>query len=803
MSPRPSARKAGRPAPRAAPKGALRPAPAPIPEGEVASSRVHDSAELHVRGEARYVDDLPEPRGLLHAFIGLSARAHARVTRLDLGAVRAAPGVVAVLSAADLTACNDIGPAAPGDPIFADGLVEFCGQSLFAVAAETADQARAAAGRAVVEYQDLPPLLTVEEALAARSFVLPTETLRRGAPASALARSPRRLQGRFAIGGQEHFYLEGQVALVVPGEGETLVVHSSTQGPSEVQHLVAKALGRPEAAISVQVRRLGGGFGGKETQAALPACVAALLSVRTGRPVKLRLDRDDDMVLTGKRHDFVAEYDVGFDDRGRVRALDLTLASRCGMSPDLSGPVNDRAMLHADNAYHLPDVSVTSHRCKTNTVSNTAFRGFGGPQGIMAIEQVMDEVARALGKDPLEVRRANLYGGRGRDVTHYGQRLTDNVLPALVEELCASSGYATRRAETTRFNAGSPWLKRGLALTPVKFGIAFTALPMNQAGALVHVYTDGSVHLNHGGVEMGQGLFTKVAQVVADELGVPLEVIRLLPTDTEKVPNTSPTAASSGSDLNGAAALLAARAIRGRLAAVAAALLGGAAGQASKVVFSGGRVRLGRRSASFAEVAKAAHGSRVGLSATGFYRTPKIHYDRRRHRGRPFLYFSQGAAVAEVEVDTLTGEYRVVRVDLLHDCGGSINPALDRGQVEGGFVQGMGWLTTEELVWDAQGRLQTHAPSTYKIPGVSDVPEDFRVTLRGRPNREPTVRRSKAIGEPPLPLAACVFFALRDAVASVGGPGQRPALDAPATPERVLLAIEALRPGQGGPGEAP
>ncbi|MBK9517345.1 MAG: xanthine dehydrogenase molybdopterin binding subunit [Anaeromyxobacter sp.] len=763
----------------------------------MAASRPHDSAEHHVRGAARYVDDLPEPRGLLHAFVALSARAHARVDRLDVGPVRAAPGVAAVLTAADLAHGNDVGPVLPGDPIFADGLVEYWGQSLFAVAAETGDQARAAAGAAVVEYQDLPPILTVEEALAAGSFVLPTEVLRRGASAAALARAPRRLAGRFAMGGQEHFYLEGQVAMAVPGEGGTMLVHASTQHPSEVQHLVARALGRADAAVSVEVRRLGGGFGGKETQAALPACVAALLAARTGRPVKLRLDRDDDMALTGKRHDFVAEYEVGFDDRGRLLALDLTLASRCGMSADLSGAVNDRAMLHADNAYYLPHVTVTSHRCRTNTASNTAFRGFGGPQGILAIEQVIDEVARALGRDPLEVRRANLYGGRGRDVTPYGMRFTDNVLPALLDELCASSGYAARREAVARFNAVSPWLKRGLALTPVKFGIAFTAFSMNQAGALLHVYTDGSVHLNHGGVEMGQGLFTKVAQVVADELGLPPELVRLMPTATEKVPNTSPTAASSGSDLNGAAALVAARTLRGRLAAVAATLLGG---RAADVVFEGGRVRQGRRSASFAEVARAAHAARVGLSAAGFYRTPRLRYDRRRHRGRPFLYFSQGAAVAEVEVDTLTGEHRLLRVDLLHDCGGSLNPALDRGQVEGGFVQGMGWLTSEELVWDERGRLLTHAPSTYKIPACSDVPEDFRVTLRGRPNREPTVRRSKAVGEPPLPLAAAVFFALRDAVAAVGPPGLRPRLDAPATPERVLMAIEELRGRQAAPG---
>ena len=758
-------------------------------QGAVHAPVAHDSAIAHVTGEARYVDDLPEPRDLLHAYVRLSERAHARITRLDVGPAATAPGVAAVMTARDLPASNDVGPVLPGDPIFADGIVEYWGQSLFAVAAESLDLARRAAHLAAVEYEDLPAVLTVEEALARGSFVLPTQVMRRGQAEAALARSPRRLQGRLTIGGQEHFYLEGQVAMAVPREGGDMLVYSSTQNPSEVQHLVAKALGTAHSAVVAEVRRLGGGFGGKETQPALFACIAALLAQRTKRPVKLRLDRDDDIVITGKRHDFVAEYDVGFDGDGRIRALDLTLASRCGMSPDLSGAVNDRALLHADNAYYLPHVTVTSHRCKTNTASNTAFRGFGGPQGMMAIEHVLDEIARHLGRDPLEVRRRNLYGGRGRSVTPYGMEVEDDVA-AIIDELARTAGYAERREEIARFNAGSAWLKRGIALTPVKFGIAFTATLMNQAGALVHVYTDGSVHLNHGGTEMGQGLFTKVAQVVADELGVPFDTVKITATSTEKVPNTSPTAASSGSDLNGKAAQAAARAIRERMARCAAERLGG---PSKDVVFAGGKVRLGKRALAFAEVASLAHRSRVSLSATGFYRTPKIEWDKERFRGRPFLYFACGAAVSEVEIDTLTGEYRVRRVDILHDCGDSLNPALDRGQVEGGFVQGMGWLTTEELWWDEAGRLRTHAPSTYKIPTCGDVAEDFRVTLRRSPSREPTIHRSKAVGEPPLMLAISVFHALRDAIASVGGGRLAPRLDAPATPERVLLAVEDLR----------
>jgi xanthine dehydrogenase large subunit len=757
----------------------------------VATPLPHDSAMQHVTGRALYVDDAPEPRDLLHAYIRLSERAHARITRLDVSAAAAAPGVAAVMTARDLPATNDIGPVHPGDLVFADGVVEYCGQSLFAVAAESLDEARAAALQAVVAYEDLPAILDIETALARQSCVLPTQVMRRGNAAQALARAPNRLKGRLAIGGQEHFYLEGQVAVALPREGGDMLVLSSTQHPSEVQHLVARVLGLPDSAVVTEVRRMGGGFGGKETQAAPIACIAALLAQRTGRPVKLRLDRDDDMIFTGKRHDFLADYDAGFDGDGRILGIDITLASRCGMSPDLSGAVNDRAMMHADNCYFLENVTISSHRLKTHTVSNTAFRGFGGPQGMMAIEQVVDEIARYLGQDPLAVRKRNFYGRGRRNITPYHMKVEDNIIPELVAELEESARYAERRAAIRRFNVASPWLKRGLALTPVKFGIAFTATSMNQAGALVHVYTDGSVQLNHGGTEMGQGLLIKVAQVVADELGLPLERVKITATTTEKVPNTSPTAASSGSDLNGKAAQAAARAIKRRLVRVAASLLGG---KPAAVVFADGRVRLGRRSLSFAELARAAHRGRVSLSATGFYRTPKLTYDAKMHRGRPFYYFAYGAAVSEVEIDTLTGEYRLRRVDILHDCGASLNPAIDLGQVEGGFVQGMGWLTSEELCWDGAGRLTTHAPSTYKIPTCSDIPAAFHVALlRAARNREDSIYRSKAVGEPPLMLAISVFHALKDAIAAVGEHQLSPVLDAPATPERVLLAIEELR----------
>jgi xanthine dehydrogenase large subunit len=762
----------------------------------------HDSAAKHVSGEALYVDDLPEPVGMLYAAVGLSTHAHAEIVRMDLDPVRAAPGVIAVVSAQDVPGENDVGPVFPGDPLFADGVVKYAGQALFAIAATTVEQARRAARLADVEYRELETILTIGEALARRATVVPSHEMLRGDPEQALASAPRRVTGRIGMGGQDHFYLEGQVAFAVPSEDGDMLVWSSTQHPSEVQHLIAKVLAKPHHAVTVEVRRMGGGFGGKETQAAPFACMAALLAHRTGRPVKLRLDRDDDMLLTGKRHDFLIDYDVGFDDDGRIRGIVFEQAARCGFSPDLSAAIADRAMFHADNAYYLPHARITSHRCETHTVSNTAFRGFGGPQGMMGIEKVIDVIARERGLDPFEVRRRNLYGPAGRDITPYHMRVQDNILPELIEELEQSSEYRQRRTEIEEFNPTSPVLRRGIALTPVKFGISFTVTHLNQAGALLHVYTDGSVHLNHGGTEMGQGLMTKVAQLVAEEFQIDLDRVRISATNTGKVPNTSATAASAGTDLNGAAALAAARTIKGRLIEFLVEQFRVAPEQ---VLFRQGEVQVGDQSMSFARLARLAHQNRIQLSATGFYRTPKIWYDRERARGRPFYYFTYGAAVSEVVVDTLTGEYRLLRADLLHDVGRSINPAIDLGQIEGGFVQGMGWLTTEELCWNEAGALTTHAPSTYKIPTASDVPADFRVRIWDKGmNREQVVGRSKAVGEPPLMLGISVFHAINDAIASVAGGRLSPALDAPATPERVLLAIEDLkrRAAAGKPGAA-
>ena len=750
----------------------------------------HDSAALHVSGEAQYTDDLPEPAGLLHVAVGVSPVAHGRLRGVDLSAVEAAPGVVAVVTARDIPGVNDVGPIQHDDPIFAHETVEFVGQPVFAVAASDVRLARRAARLAKYDIEPLPPILTIDEAMAAESYVLPPVHVTRGDAAAALARAPHRLRGAVRAGGQDHFYLEGQIAVAVPREHGGVHVYTSTQHPGEVQHMVAHALGLAAHDVVVECRRMGGGFGGKETQMSLFACAAALIARRTGRAAKLRLDRDDDMRSTGKRHAFAYWYDVGFDDDGRILGLDLTLASRCGFSADLSGPVNDRAVFHSDNAYWLPDVALHSFRCKTNTVSDTAFRGFGGPQGMFPIEHVIDEIALALGRDPLDVRIANLYGTTSRNVTPYGMTVEDNIAADIIAKLEVSSRYRERREEIARWNRANPVIKRGIALTPVKFGISFTATHYNQAGALLHLYSDGTLLLNHGGTEMGQGLFTKVAQVVAQELGVPLATVRVSASDTSKVPNASPTAASSGSDLNGMAARDAARALRARLAEFAARKLDCDPGI---VEFADGMVSAGGKTLPFSELARSAYFARVQLSATGFYATPKIHYDKKTLSGRPFFYFAYGAAVSEVAIDTLTGEHRLLAVDILHDVGASLNPAIDRGQIEGGFIQGYGWLAMEELWWNAAGELRTFAPSTYKIPTAHDTPKHFRIEFHGEPNREDTIYRSKAVGEPPFMLALSAFHALRDAVAGVADRKLAPRLDAPATDERILASVEELR----------
>lgn len=752
---------------------------------KVHTSLAHDSAPLHVSGTALYADDVAEPAGMLHLAFGRAPHAHAKILSLDLSAVRAAPGVVAVFTAADIPGDNNVAPVAKDDRLLAADEVVFTGQPVFLVAATSAKAARVAAKLGRIDYEALPALLTIAEAKAAHSLIEASQVMRRGDMAE-LAAAPHRIQGALEIGGQDHFYLEGQISVATPMEQGGVHLLCSTQHPSEVQHLVAHLLGVTSADVTVEVRRMGGGFGGKETQASLFAAAAALVAAKTGRPAKYRADRDEDMQITGKRHDFTADYDVAFDDEGRIRALRLELASRCGCSTDLSPAINDRAMFHADNCYFLENVEIVSHRYRTHTVSNTAFRGFGGPQGMLAIERVMDAIALHLGRDPLSVRQTNFYGPE-RNLTPYQMAVTDFVADRLVEELKTAADYEARKAEIDTFNASHPYLRRGIACTPVKFGISFTTSHLNQAGALVHAYVDGSIALNHGGTEMGQGLNTKVAQIVADVFGLGLERIRITSTRTDKVPNTSATAASSGTDLNGWAAWNAANTIRERLAGLMAARNGVAA---DSVVFEGGVVRAGDEALGFAEVCRLAHFNRISLSATGFYATPKIHYDRKTHTGRPFLYFAYGAAVSEVVIDTFTGEHKVLRADILHDVGRSINPALDLGQIEGAYVQGQGWLTFEELVYDPKGRLLTHAPSTYKIPCASDRPAVMNIHLwRAGDNREPTIHRSKAVGEPPFMLANSVFSALTYAVAAATG-DPRPTLDAPATPERILRAVK-------------
>ena len=761
----------------------------PGADTDVGAAIAHDSAERHVRGSAAYVDDIREPAGTLHVAPGYAEATRGRLRSVDLDAVRRAPGVVAVLLASDIPGANECSPSLGGDPVLADSEVLFHGQVVFAVAATSRRDARRAARLARIDVEEVAPAVDVEAGVRSGRQVLPPYEFRRGAPRDAIAASPCIHEGTLRIGGQEHFYLEGQVALAIPGEAGEMFLHSSTQHPSDVQRLVARMLGVPLARVVCECRRMGGAFGGKESQAAQWACLAALAAHMTGRPAKVCLDRDDDMIMTGKRHDFRVAYRFGTDDEGRLTGVDVDFDARCGCSADLSLGVVDRTMFHADNAYYYPHARIHTRRVRTDTVSNTAFRGFGGPQGMLFAERMMDEIAIRLGLDPLTVRKRNLYGP-GRDITPYGMRVRDNIAPRLIRTLERNCGYARRHGDIARHNARAGPLRKGISLTPVKFGIAFTLKHLNQTGALVHLLTDASIQVNHGGTEMGQGLHTKVAQVVSGEFGVEAARVRITATQTDKVPNTGPTAASSGTDLNAMAALRAARAIRSRLVGLAARLY---QVDRADIAFSGGQVHTGRRSVPLAELARLAFTERVSLSSTGFYATPKITWERDTATGRPFLYFAYGAACTEVTVDTTTGEMRVDRVDLLHDVGRSLNPAIDIGQIEGGFVQGMGWLTTEELVFDARGRLMTHAPSTYKIPACSDVPADFRVALwESSGNREPTVHRSKAVGEPPLMLALSVFSAITHAIASLA-PGRVPPLDAPATPEAILRAVEALR----------
>ncbi|NOI21910.1 xanthine dehydrogenase molybdopterin binding subunit [Vibrio mediterranei] len=760
----------------------------------VGKSVKHDSAPKQVTGEAVYIDDRLEFPNQLHVYALLSTQAHAKITKLDVSPCYEFDGVAIAITSKDVPGQLDIGAILPGDPLLADGVVEYYGQPIIAVAANDLETARKAAHAAIVEYEALPAILDIKEALAKEHFVTESHQQKRGDSQKALAKAKHIIEGELEIGGQEHFYLETQVSSVMPTEDGGMIVYTSTQNPTEVQKLVSEVLGVAMHKVVIDMRRMGGGFGGKETQAAGPACMAAVIAHLTGRPTKMRLLRNEDMTMTGKRHPFYNQYKIGFNDDGVIEGAEIIVAGNCGYSPDLSSSIVDRAMFHSDNAYYLGDATVTGHRCKTNTASNTAYRGFGGPQGMMTIEHIMDEIARYLKKDPLEVRKANYYGEEGRDVTHYYQTVEDNFLPEITEQLEQSSDYHARRKEIAEFNRNSPILKKGLSITPVKFGISFTATFLNQAGALIHIYTDGSIHLNHGGTEMGQGLNIKVAQIVAEEFQVDVDRIQITATNTDKVPNTSPTAASSGADLNGKAAQNAAITIKQRLIEFASSHF---KVTPEEVIFKNGMVQIREEIMTFADFAQLAWMNQISLSSTGFYRTPKIYYDHEKARGRPFYYFAYGASCSEVIIDTLTGEYKILRVDILHDVGASLNPAIDIGQVEGGFVQGVGWLTTEELVWNEQGRLMTNGPASYKIPAIADMPIDFRThLLENRSNPEDTVFNSKAVGEPPFMLGMSVWSALKDAISYVAVDGAIPKLDTPATPERVLMAVQAVTQGQ-------
>ena len=753
-------------------------------------SKFHESARAQVAGSATYVDDIPEVKGTLYAAPIMSTAAHGRLLGVDCTQALAMPGVVDVILHADIPGEQLLATFAHDEPVFAFDVVAHVGQVVGLVVAQTVMQARRAARKVVCQIEALPAVLNVHDALLAKSFVLAPVVVKRGDAPTALQTAQHTLQGKLEVGGQEHFYLEGQVAYAMAKEQNQYLIYSSTQHPGEVQHWVAHALGIDNHRVVVECRRLGGGFGGKETQAGHMAVWAAIAAHKLKKPIKVRLDRDEDFMITGKRHPFAYDYTVGFDDTGRISGLKMTMLANCGFSADLSGPVADRAIFHLDNAYFLSDVEITSYRLKTNTQSHTAFRGFGGPQGMVVIESIMGDIARKLGRDALDVRLRNLYGVSERNITHYQMLIEDNILEPLLSKLEQTANYRKRKTTLAAWNRDNPVIKRGLAITPVKFGISFTATLFNQAGALVHVYLDGSVQVNHGGTEMGQGLNTKVCQIVADELGVRFDDVLATASDTSKVPNASATAASAGTDLNARAAQYAARHVRDNLAQFVSGLDNCGAGA---VRFEDGRIVTPNNARLFGDVVKLAYANRIQLWSDGFYRTPKIHYDKTTLTGRPFYYFAYGAACTEVAIDTLTGESRVLKVDILHDVGTSINPAIDIGQIEGGFVQGMGWLTTEQLVWNDKGQLTTHAPSTYKIPATGDIPEHFKVDLWPEPNREDNIYASKAVGEPPFMLAISVYEAIKDAIAHAHPDADSVVLRAPATAENVLESVSRNR----------
>ena len=760
-------------------------------ENFINEKRPHESGEKHVSGRANYTDDIPELPGTLYGAIGWSKKAHAIIKKINLEEVIKSDGVIAVVTHNDIEGRNDVGPVYDGDPIFPKK-AEYYGQPLFAVAAKTTEAARKAVLKVKITYKALKPIITIKEALKKKSYVLKEKIIKKGEALKAIENSTNQLKGNFTTGSQEHFALEGQTAFVIPQEDSDFKVFSSTQHPSETQQIIAKMLNQKSNTITVETRRIGGGFGGKETQSFIFAAICTLLAKKTKRPVKLKMDRDDDIIITGKRHDFYSEYEVGFDELGVIKGLKLKIASRCGSSPDLSGAINERALLHIDNAYYLENIFVENYLCKTNTASNTAFRGFGGNQGMMAIENIIDHIASSLKKDSAEIRRRNFYQKKKKNITHYNMKIEDNVIQEIFDQLLKSSNYKSRKLAIKKFNAENKYIKKGISITPVKFGISFTTWHLNQAGALVHIYcNDGSVHVNTGAIEMGQGTYTKIAQLVAHELGIPFSKVKVSATRTDKVPNTSASAASSTTDLNGAAALNAISKIKINLASYVKRKY---KIKSDEGIYENGMIKYKNKIFKFNKLIKEAYLNRVSLSSTGFYATPKIHFDKKKFKGRPFLYFAYGAAVSEVLIDTLTGENKILRADILHDAGKAINPAIELGQIEGGFIQGAGWLTMEEVNWKSNGQIATHSPSTYKIPAVSDMPEKFNVEIfKSGKNVENVINKSKTTGEPPLMNAMSVFFAIKDAIASIGNYTLNPILNAPATPEKILISINKLK----------
>ncbi len=740
---------------------------------------------MHVQGSANYIDDVAVPDGALHVAFALSNVAHGKIKSIDIDAARNSDGVHSVIIAEDIENLF-IGPIRHDEPILASKEVVFFGQAIAAILADSHNQAKKAALLVKAEIEEFESIVTIDQAMKSKSFLDDPIIVSTGDSKKAIKNAKNTLTGSLSIGGQEHYYLEGQVAISIPTEGNEMVVHSSTQNPTEVQHLVAHVLNVPQNAIEVITRRMGGGFGGKETDSSQLACICAIFSEKTNKPVKARLSRNDDILLTGKRHDFAANYEVGYSDEGLIEGINIELAARCGYSLDLSMAIVSRALFHADNAYHIPNATFTGYLCKTNTASNTAFRGFGGPQGMLAIENIVEEIANSIGRDSLEVRRINYYQKDTNNVTPYDQVIEDNIINEITNELIEDSKYLTRRKGVEKFNKENKYLKKGLAFSPVKFGISFTTQFLNQAGALVSIYKDGSIHLNHGGTEMGQGLFIKVAQVVAHEFGVDISRVKVSATSTAKVPNTSPTAASSGSDMNGMAAREACLRIKNNLNNFAKEYFD--LGE-NNIKFQDSFVEINKKQIPFNEFISLAYLNRVELFSNGFYKTPKIHFDAVKQKGRPFFYYSYGACVSEVILDCLTGEYKILAVDILHDVGASLNPAIDIGQIVGAYIQGMGWLCSEELKWNDSGVLLTTGASTYKIPAIGDTPEHFEVKIKPNiSNHENTIHKSKAVGEPPLMLAISTWLAIKNAIYNADKDNIT-GLDAPASFEQVFFSL--------------